>query len=145
MSNKGSKFLKGALVLAVANFVVKIIGALFKVPLYNLIGEDGSGVFNVAYQIYTFMFIIATAGFPIAVSKMVAESIAKNDEYDARRIFETASILLGIIGLVGSTLLYAFSEKLAALLNNPDSAMAIRVIAPAVFLMLHIRFIHLCL
>ncbi|MBR5614812.1 MAG: polysaccharide biosynthesis protein [Clostridia bacterium] len=133
MKDKQSKFIKGALILAGANLVVKIIGAFFKVPLYNLIGEDGSGVFNVAYQIYTFMFIIATAGFPIAVSKMVAESIAKDDEYDARRIFETATLLLGIIGLVGSTVLYAFSDKLAALLNNPDSAMAIRVIAPGVF------------
>ena len=76
MKNKGGKFLQGALVLAGANLLVKLIGAFFKVPLYNLIGEDGNGIFNVAYQIYTFMFIIATAGFPIAVSKMVAESIA---------------------------------------------------------------------
>lgn len=133
LKDKGSKFLKGALILAAANFLVKIIGALFKVPLYELIGEEGSGIFNVAYQIYTFMFIIATAGFPIAVSKMVAESVAKNDEYDARRIFQTALILLGIIGLVGSTVLYAFADNLAAFLGNNDSAMGIRVIAPGVF------------
>lgn len=133
MRDNGNKFLKGALVLAGANFLVKIIGAFFKVPLYELIGEEGSGIFNVAYQIYTFMFIIATAGFPIAVSKMVAESIAKNDEYDARRVFQTAAILLGIIGLVGSTVLYAFADNLAAFLGNNDSAMGIRVIAPGVF------------
>ncbi len=133
MKNKEKKFLQGALILAGANLLVKIIGALFKVPLYNLIGEDGSGIFNVAYQIYTFMFIIATAGFPIAVSKMVAESIARGDEYDARRIFQTATFLLGLIGLVGSTVLYAFSDKLAAFLGNPDSALGIRVIAPGVF------------
>ncbi len=133
MKEKGSKFLKGALVLAAANFLVKIIGAFFKVPLYELIGKEGNGIFNVAYQIYTFMFIIATAGFPIAVSKMVAESIAKDDVYDAKRIFETAVFLLGSIGLVGSMILYAFAGKLALLLGNPDSEMAIRVIAPAVF------------
>lgn len=133
MKNKEKKFLQGALILAGANLLVKIIGALFKVPLYNLIGEDGSGIFNVAYQIYTFMFIIATAGFPIAVSKMVAESIAKGDEYDARRIFQTATFLLGVIGLIGSTVLYVFADKLAAFLGNPDSALGIRVIAPGVF------------
>lgn len=133
MKNKEKKFLQGALILAGANLLVKIIGALFKVPLYNLIGEDGSGIFNVAYQIYTFMFIIATAGFPIAVSKMVAESIARGDEYDARRIFQTATFLLGVIGLIGSTVLYVFADKLAAFLGNPDSAMGIRVIAPGVF------------
>ncbi len=133
MKNNGKKFLQGALVLAGANLLVKIIGALFKVPLYNLIGEDGSGVFNVAYQIYTFMFIIATAGFPIAVSKMVAESVAKGDEYDARRVFQTAALLLGVIGLVGSTVLYTFADHLAAFLGNKDSALGIRVISPAVF------------
>ncbi len=133
MKNKQNTFIKGALILAGANFVVKIIGALFKVPLYNLIGEEGSGVFNVAYQIYTFMFIIATAGFPIAVSKMVAESIAKNDEYDARRIFQTAQVLLGAIGLVGSTILFVFAKPLAGLINNADAELPIKVIAPSVF------------
>lgn len=133
MKDKKTGFIKGALILAGANFLVKIIGAFFKVPLYNLIGEDGNGVFNVAYQIYTFMFIVATAGFPIAVSKMVAESVARDDEYDARRIFETAAVLLGVIGLAGSIVLYTFADKLAALLNNPDSEMAIRTIAPGVF------------
>ncbi len=133
MKDKGSKFIKGALILALANFLVKIIGAFFKVPLYELIGKEGSGIFNVAYQIYTFMFIIATAGFPIAVSKMVAESIAKEDLYDAKRVFETASILLGFIGFVGSVVLYTFAEELANLLGNPDSEPGIRVIAPAVF------------
>ncbi len=133
MKEKSNKFLKGALILAAANFVVKIIGALFKVPLYELIGEEGNGIFNVAYQIYTFMFIVATAGFPIAVSKMVAESIAKKDEYDAKRVFETAIILLGLIGLAGSTILFVFAGRLANLLGNPDSEMAIKVISPAVF------------
>lgn len=133
MKEKQSKFLKGAMVLAGANLVVKVIGALFKVPLYNLIGEDGMGIFNVAYQIYTFMFIVATAGFPIAVSKMVAESVAKNDRYDAGRVFETATFLLGCIGLVGSAVLYFFAEPLARLLGNPDSAAAIKTISPAIF------------
>lgn len=133
MKNNEKKFLQGALILAGANLLVKIIGALFKVPLRELVGDDGMGIFNVAYQIYTFMFIIATAGFPIAVSKMVAESIANNDEYDAKRVFQTAAILLGIIGIVGSTVLYTFADSLAAFLGNEDSAIGIRVIAPAVF------------
>ncbi len=119
--------------LAAANLIVKVIGAVFKIPLYELIGKEGSGLFNVAYQIYTFMFIVATAGFPIAVSKMVAESIARGDEYDAKRVFETARLLLGIIGIIGSLILYSFSDALAAMLGNNDAAQSIRVISPAVF------------
>lgn len=122
------------MVLAIANLIVKLIGAFFKVPLYELLGKEGNGLFNVAYQIYTFMFIIATAGFPIAVSKMVAESVARGDERDAKRVFETAQILLGAIGIIGSLVLYVFADSLAALLNNSEAAMAIRMISPAVFL-----------
>ena len=90
MKNKGQTFIKGAMILAIANLIVKIIGAVFKIPLYELIGKDGSGLFNVAYQIYTFMFIIATAGFPTAVSKMVAESEALGKTGDSKKIFRTA-------------------------------------------------------
>ncbi len=133
MKSGSKKFIQGALILAGANLLVKIIGAFFKVPLYRLIDGDGNGIFSVAYQIYTFMFIIATAGFPIAVSKMVAESIAKGDEYDARRIFQTAFMLLGIIGLAGSTALFVFADKLAVQLGNAESALGIKVISPAIF------------
>lgn len=125
--------MKGALILAIANFVVKIIGAVFKIPLYELIGKDGSGLFNVAYQIYTFMFIIATAGFPTAVSKMVAEATARGDDKGARKIFEAARILLGSIGIVGTIVLYVFSDELASLLGNRDAAFCIKMIAPTVF------------
>lgn len=67
------------------------------------------GLFNGGYQIYTFMFIVATAGFPVAISKMVAESIARNDEQDAKRVFQTAFSLLFIIGAVGSIVLFTFA------------------------------------
>jgi len=132
-SNKTQSFMKGALVLAIASLIVKIIGAVFKIPLYELIGKEGSGLFNVAYQIYTFMFIIATAGFPIAVSKMVAESMAKNDERDAVRIFETAFVFLGFVGIIGSSILFIFAQPLADMLGNSEAALSIRAISPAVF------------
>lgn len=133
MKNSGQNFMKGALILGIANFIVKIIGAVFKIPLYELIGKDGSGLFNVAYQIYTFMFIIATAGFPTAVSKMVAESTARGNERESRKIFEAAALLLGTIGIAGAAALYIFSDKLALLLGNRDAAFCIKVIAPTIF------------
>ncbi len=133
MKNNGQTFIKGALILAIANFLVKIIGAVFKIPLYELIGKDGSGIFNVAYQIYTFMFVIATAGFPTAVSKMVAESMARDDESEARKIFEAARILLGTIGVAGAVVLFVFSDSLAGFLGNADAEFCIKMIAPTVF------------
>ena len=134
MSEKKSKsFIQGALVLGIANLIVKVIGAVFKVPLIHLIGDDGMGYFNIAYQIYTFMFIVATAGFPIAISKMVAESMAKDREKEAQRIFRTALTFLAVIGLIGTAVLYLFPDTLEAIVAVPGSSLGITVISPAVF------------
>ncbi|MBE5039610.1 putative polysaccharide biosynthesis protein [Ructibacterium gallinarum] len=132
-TTKQQTFIQGALILGVANLIVKIIGAVFKIPLINLIGDDGMGYFNIAYQIYTFMFIIATAGFPIAISKMVAESMARDDERNAHRIFQTAFIFLAVIGFLGSAVLYFFPKQLEALVAVPGSSKGILAISPAVF------------
>ena len=73
-SNKKQTFLQGAFILLLANMLVKVIGALFKIPLQHLLLDEGMGVFNVAYQFYTAMFVISTAGVPVALSKMISES-----------------------------------------------------------------------
>lgn len=132
-SKSGNSFVKGALVLGIASLIVKLIGAFFKIPMTNLINNDGMGLFNGGYQIYTFMFIVATAGFPVAISKMVAESLARNDERDARRVFKTAFSLLFIIGIVGSVILFTFSSQLAAAVGMPDAELGIKAISPAIF------------
>lgn len=133
MSEKKSKsFIQGALVLGIANLIVKVIGAVFKIPLINLIGDDGMGYFNIAYQIYTFMFIVATAGFPTAISKMVAESMAQNKEREANRIFQTAITLLAVIGLIGTAILYLFPDVLERMVSVPGSSLGITAISPAV-------------
>ena len=132
-NTKSNSFIRGALILGIANLLVKVIGAVFKIPLINLIGDDGMGYFNVAYQIYTFMFIIATAGFPIAISKMVAESMAQDNELEAKRIFQTAFGFLSVIGLIGALVLYFFNKQLEGLVSVPGSSIGIMSIAPAVF------------
>lgn len=132
-STKTKGFLQGALVLGIANLVVKVIGAFFKIPLNYLIGDAGMGYFNIAYQIYTFMFIIATAGFPIAISKMIAESTARGNEQDAHRIFQTAFRFLALIGLIGTALLFLLPDQLEALVSVPGSSLGILAISPAIF------------
>lgn len=129
----GGSFVKGALVLGIASLIVKIIGACFKIPMTNLIGDKGMGLFNGGYQIYTFMFIVATAGFPVAISKMVAESLARNDERDAKRVFQTAFMLLFVIGIAGSVILFTFAKQLANAVGLPDAELGIKFISPAIF------------
>ncbi|MBR2878965.1 MAG: oligosaccharide flippase family protein [Clostridia bacterium] len=75
----GQSVAKGSAILLIANLMVKIIGACFKIPLQHLIGDEGMGYFNAAYNIYSGLFIVATAGLPVAVSKMVSESMVQGN------------------------------------------------------------------
>lgn len=130
---KKQTVLQGVVILAAANVIVKVIGALFKIPLARLIGTDGMGLFNTSYTLYTFMFVVATAGFPVAVSKMVAEAMARKNKAEADKIFYISLFMLSIIGAAGSLSLFFFAGQFAELIGNSRAYLGIEAIAPAVF------------
>ena len=76
---KKQGFVQGAIILACANLIVKIIGAFYKLPLRRILEAEGMGLYNSAYTIYNVLFIVATAGIPVAISKMISESVAKKN------------------------------------------------------------------
>ena len=76
-TEKKQSFLGGAAVLAFGIMAVKVIGAVFKIPLRNILGEGGSADFSNAYNIYATMLTISTAGLPVALSKLVSEAYAR--------------------------------------------------------------------
>ncbi|MBQ8525316.1 MAG: polysaccharide biosynthesis protein [Clostridia bacterium] len=133
MSDKKSQtFVEGALILMIANMLVKVIGAVFKIPLNYLLGDDGMGYFGTAYTVYSWLFIVATAGLPVAISKMVAESRARGNQLEANRIFSVSYKLLATIGIVGYLFLFFFSDWCAGIMASPDSAPGIKALAPAI-------------
>lgn len=130
--NSSSSFMHGAIILLVANIVVKLIGAIFKIPLTYILGEEGMGYFSTSYQVYTWMFIVATAGIPVAISKMISESSARNRYAEIKNIFSVSFSLLAAIGIAGFVLLYFGADFFAnSLLKNPGAAYGIKAIAPA--------------
>lgn len=127
-----NSFMHGAIILLMANAIVKIIGAVFKIPLTYVLGEEGMGYFSTSYQMYTWMFIVATAGIPVAISKLVSESHARGRDYEVGRIFSVSLKLLSVIGVTGFMLLYFGADFFASkLLKNSQAAPGIRAIAPA--------------
>ncbi len=132
MSTKRQSFMEGALILIVAGFLVKVIGAVFKIPLYNIIGAQANAYFTVAYDIYTWMYILTTAGLPVAISRMVSESNAVGQYQNSRRILSVAFTTFFVLGIAGSAVLWFGADTLAALMHNENAAIAIRVIAPAI-------------
>ncbi len=128
----GQSVAKGSAILLIANFMVKIIGAMFKIPLQHLIGDEGMGYFNAAYNIYSGLFIVATAGLPVAVSKMVSESMVQGNLRETKRIYRTAYAIFLAIGIIGSGALFLFADKWAATTKFANSNIAVMAIAPSI-------------
>ena len=131
-TSEKQNFLQGALILSAGTAVVKVIGALFKIPLQNLIGPVGMTHFNTAYDIYATLFVISTAGLPVAVSKMVSEALTKRRLGETRVIFRAAVSCFSIIGFLFACLMFFGARTAAGWMNNPDAYMAVRTIAPAI-------------
>ena len=130
---KKQSFLGGAAILTAAVVIVKLIGAVYKLPLNNILGSVGKTYFDTAYLIYNFLMIFSTAGLPLAISKLTSQAHAQGRENQKRKIFSTSVWLFFILGLVGSLLMFFGAEQLAAFEENPMAAQAIRALAPAVF------------
>ena len=135
MSNREKKqsFLGGAAILAAAVAIVKIIGAVYKIPLGNIIGDEGKAHFTVAYNIYNLLLTISTAGLPLAISKLTSEAHALGRENEKRKIFRTAIWLFFGLGLVFSLIMFFGSAQLAAFMNDDLAFWSIRALSPAVF------------
>lgn len=130
---KGQTYVFGAVILMLSNVLVKVIGAIFKIPLTNTIGVDGMAYFNAAYSIYVSLYMISTAGLPVAISRMVAASNSRGNQKEVDHIFRIALRLFFIIGLAGTVIMIAFSKSFAGFSKLNDSYLAMIAIAPTLF------------
>ncbi len=133
-AQKKQNFLQGTALLAMATAIVKVIGALYKIPLNAIIGEQGFGYFNTAYEIYNVLLMISTAGLPVAMSRMISQASSLRHSNQVRRIYNTArGIFLGL-GITGTLLMTLFCRQLAQFQNQPDAWAAIGCLGPCVLL-----------
>ncbi len=122
----------GAAALAVGGVIVKLCGACYKIPLGVVLGPVGMANFSIAYNIYSLLFVIATAGVPTAVSKMVAEEISTGKSDVAARIFGVSRRFFFLFGICGFAMMFFGAYRLSYLMGSSDAASAIRAISPAV-------------
>ena len=122
----------GVAVLAVGIAIVKLIGALFKIPLFNVLGESGATDFNNAYAIYSVLLTISTAGLPVALSKTVSEAHTLGRHNQKQKVFRVAMTAFLAMGLVSFVVMWFGAGKLAGLMNNSHAAPGIMALAPAV-------------
>ena len=127
-------FLSGALILTVAIVAVKIIGAIYKIPLANLLGTVGMNYYNDAYQIYSLLYVLSTVGVPVAIARMVSESVTHNRLTEPKRILKISTGMFAAIGFALMILLMALAGPLSKLLASERVNLCIYLIAPSIFL-----------
>lgn len=134
MTNKSKSIIGGMTVLGLAGVICKLVGVLYSIPLTWMIGTQGLGVYNAVFPAYNLLLTISSAGLPVAVSRLVARSLAKDDPSSAKNVFKTALILLTAVGSVATIIMLAGSNLLAVASDQPTSRIGFQVIAPCVLL-----------
>ena len=130
----GARIFKGATILAVAGIISKIFGAFFRIPLTILIGAEGMSYYGVAYPVYSFFLILATAGIPVAISRMVSERIALGDYKNAHKTYKVSFLLMFVIGAASFAVCFFLAGQIATRMGNPGAKASLMAIAPALLL-----------
>jgi len=133
-TTKKQSFLHGTMLLAMATAIVKVIGALYKIPLNAIIGEQGFGYYSTAYEIYTVLLMISTAGLPVAMSRTISQASSLGNYRQVRKIYTVSRTIFLSLGLVGTLLMTVFCKQLAAFQEQPDAWAAIGTLGPCCFL-----------
>lgn len=129
--NSERTFMSGVLVLTASTVIVKIIGLAYKIPLLSVLGADGMGYFNTAYEIFALLCGVSASGMPVAVSMLISSSYEAGNSTRACGIYKTSSALLLTKGVLFSASLAVFARPLAEAIGNPRAYFAILAISPA--------------
>ncbi|MBQ8294922.1 MAG: oligosaccharide flippase family protein [Clostridia bacterium] len=125
-------FLKGAAWIALGGFVAKIIGALYRIPLTNLIGGHGLGLYQMVYPVYCLLLTVSATGIPASIAKLTAERIGQGRS--EKPVFRTAMKLFLLIGGTGSVLMVLIAPFLSAAQGTKEIVGGYYALAPSVFL-----------
>ncbi|MEG1999937.1 MAG: polysaccharide biosynthesis protein [Evtepia sp.] len=128
-----STFFGGAAILAVGIAIVKVIGALYKIPLGRMLDDIGFGHFNNAYAIYNLLLMISTAGLPVALSKTISEADALGRRNQVRRVFSVALITFLALGTISCLIMFIYAKPLALWQGDGLAAPAVRTMALSCF------------
>ncbi len=132
-SQKKSTFFGGAAILAVSAIFVKVIGAIYRIPLGNILPDDVMGDYNASYNIYNFFLTISTAGLPVALSKTISEANALGRRNQVERVFRVAFSTFLTLGLVSFFCMTVLAGPLAEYaISNPKAVYCIMALAPSV-------------
>lgn len=117
-------------ILAAAGLVTKLLGFLYRVPMANLLGEQGNGIYSVAFSIYNIALTLSSYSLPSAVSKLISERLGRGERRSAERMYRTALIFALLGGLAAFAVLFFGADYLEHVYRRDGLARPLRVLAP---------------
>lgn len=136
---KESNFVVQGSILAVAGIIVRLIGMLYRIPMTNIIGDEGMGYYSTAFNVYNIMLILSSYSLPLAVSKMVAARIARGQYRNMSRVLCASLVYATIAGGLACFITWNFADFFAGtLFNAPLCSYALRTLAPTIWIMAYL-------
>ena len=137
MKKNKQGFIQGVMILMISQAIIKVAGLIYRVYLTNKTGygDIGNAIYSAGFQIYTLFLAITSIGVPNAISSLTSAKVAVGDNRGAYRIFKTAIFVFGIIGFLGTLILYLLAKEISnKYLGIPEAESVIIALAPSVFL-----------
>ncbi len=134
LKTKKRSFVGGAALLGVGAVLSKIIGAIYRVPLTNLLGLDGLGLYQMVFPLYTLLLDFSGAGVPSAISKIISSYPEYERKEKAKEYLLGSLRLLFFLGLIASALMFFLSDKISLLQGDKRATLAYKSLAPALLL-----------
>ena len=133
---KSADFLKQGGILAMASLLVRIIGMVYRIPMSNILGEEGNGIYAVAFEIYDLILIISSYSLPLALSKMISARQANREHRNTGRILKVALRFALVSGGAFALLLFLGAGVIERTIYPEYSGVQIplRVLAPTIFI-----------
>lgn len=132
---KSSSFLIQGMILAVAGIITRLIGIAYRIPVNNILGDEGQGFYGCAFSIYNIALLLTSYSLPLAVSKLVSARVSKKEYKNAIKMFKSALLFAVISGAFVGIIVFLFSDFIAGdIMSLKLSAYALRVLAPGLFI-----------
>lgn len=132
---KSNSFLVQGTILAVASILAKIIGMIYRIPLTNILGDEGNSYYSTANEIYTILLMVSSFSLPLAVSKLVSERLHLGQKKNAYKVFKCSLKFAVIAGGIVSVLTFLLAGVISKdIMKTEMASYGLRVLAPAVFI-----------
>lgn len=126
MFSKKQSFIKGAIIISLGGFISKLLGAVYRIPLTNILGGTGMGIYQMVYPLYCILLTVSASGIPTGIARLISSG-SKGAEKQAFRLY-------GAVGLIGSILMFMLAQPLARVQGEPAISLCCKLLSPSVFL-----------